>query len=424
MSGSIARVRHAVVLAGAAWALPIQAQGVGPPAPGVQTRPAELVGVYANFIRGEPMGRYRQGVFCGPLGGKLEWQVEWQLEFDHASLWQIFERELRAAGFHSVHYAASVFQQPQASSEHLVAGFVEGMDLKLCFPYRSSGDRRTVSGSGTIRMKWEIFSKAENKVVASLATEGAGKEEDFVQGGDAQIFLGAFAENVRRLVATDAFRSAYTGPSTRPADPSVAPPPDALIDIASATRSVASIEDAVASTVLIFSDAKYGSGFLVSNDGYLLTNAHVVVGSKYVKVRWSDGAETLGEVVRSDRQRDVALIKAEARGRLPFKLRGTPVLVGEDVFAIGAPLDPQLQSTVTKGIVSSADRVFNGQRFIQSDVAVNPGSSGGPLVDKQSQLVALTVSGIETSGIPVGLNLFIPIVDASAAVGVRFSAAK
>ena len=103
MSGSIARVRLAVVLAGAACALPLQAQDVGPLAPGVQTRPAELVGVYANFIRGEPMGRYRQGVFCGPLGGKLEWQVEWQLEFDHASLWQIFERELRAAGFHSVH---------------------------------------------------------------------------------------------------------------------------------------------------------------------------------------------------------------------------------------------------------------------------------------------------------------------------------
>jgi S1-C subfamily serine protease len=133
--------------------------------------------------------------------------------------------------------------------------------------------------------------------------------------------------------------------------------------------------------------------------------------SKYLKVRWPDGFETVGEVLRSDAKRDVALVKTDPRGRLPLKLSLTAPAPGEDVYAIGTPLDPKLQSSVTKGVVS-ATRVLDGFNFIQSDVNINPGNSGGPLLDKNANVVAITVSGLVKDGASTGINLFIPLREA------------
>jgi S1-C subfamily serine protease len=130
-----------------------------------------------------------------------------------------------------------------------------------------------------------------------------------------------------------------------------------------------------------------------------------------VKVRWSDGIEGLGEVVRTDKVRDVALIKTDPRGREPIRLRRGALQPGDTVFAIGAPLGDKFQSTVTRGVIS-AYRTFEGVSFIQSDVSVNPGSSGGPLLDDKGAVVGLTESGYQAAGAPTGINLFVPIGDA------------
>jgi S1-C subfamily serine protease len=90
---------------------------------------------------------------------------------------------------------------------------------------------------------------------------------------------------------------------------------------------------------------------------------------------------------------------------------------GETVYAIGTPLDDCLQNTMTKGIVS-AERVENGLRLIQSDAGVNHGNSGGPLIDEQGSVVAITVSGILPASMQLGLNFFIPIEDAMKALSL------
>ncbi len=125
----------------------------------------------------------------------------------------------------------------------------------------------------------------------------------------------------------------------------------------------------------------------------------------------------MGEVIRSDKLRDVAIIKTDARGRRSLPLRTQPVTVGEDIYAIGAPTGAQFQNSVTKGIVS-ASRVFNGYNFIQSDVAVTHGNSGGPIVDAKGQVVGLTDLGID--GAPM-LNLFIPIGEALGFLGLQMT---
>jgi S1-C subfamily serine protease len=158
--------------------------------------------------------------------------------------------------------------------------------------------------------------------------------------------------------------------------------------------------------VLILAGDALGSGFLASSDGLLLTARHVVGAAKYVKVRWADGAEGLGEVVRSDKARDVALIKTDPRGHAPLRLRREPLQTGDAVFAVGAPLDPKFQSTVTRGVIS-AYRTFSGLNYIQSDATVNPGNSGGPLLDDKGEAIGATVGGYTVTGAPTNINLFI-----------------
>src|SRR5262249_26626483 len=150
---------------------------------------------------------------------------------------------------------------------------------------------------------------------------------------------------------------------------------------------------------------------------YLLTNHHVVGASKFVKVKWPGGGETLGEVVRSDAKRDVALVKVDAQGRAPLAIRSGDTHQGETVFAIGTPLDDSLQNTMTKGIVS-ANRMSDGLAFIQSDVAINHGNSGGPLLDEKGQVIGIAVIAILPGGASTGLNFFIPIDDALRTLGL------
>jgi S1-C subfamily serine protease len=147
----------------------------------------------------------------------------------------------------------------------------------------------------------------------------------------------------------------------------------------------------------------------------------VIEGDRHVRVRWSDGFETAGEVIRSHKGRDVALIKTDPRDRSPLPVRTIAPQPGETVLAIGAPLDKQLQGTVTRGVMS-ANRVLFGYNFIQSDVMVSPGNSGGPLVDEKGLVIGLTDIGLRPEGVPAGLNFFIPIKEALEFLALDLSA--
>ena len=177
------------------------------------------------------------------------------------------------------------------------------------------------------------------------------------------------------------------------------------------------IATAVKSVVTIFAGEGFGSGVLISQDGYILTNHHVAGSNGRVRVRWADGTETVGEVLRGDPRRDVALIKVSANGA-PLPIRTSAAQLGETVFAVGTPLDKTLANTLTRGIVSGT-RLIEGQAVIQSDVAIDHGNSGGPLLDEKGQIVALTVSRYEENNVGHDISFFIPIQDALNALGLK-----
>jgi len=155
-----------------------------------------------------------------------------------------------------------------------------------------------------------------------------------------------------------------------------------------------------------------GSGFILSADGFVMTNAHVVEGADEVYVTLIDKREFKAKVVGADKRTDVAVLKIEA-AKLPAVVVGdvNRLKVGEWVMAIGTPFG--LENTVTAGIVSAKARDTGEEiRFIQTDVAVNPGNSGGPLINMRGEVVGINSQILSRSGGFMGISLSIPIDDA------------
>ncbi len=166
-----------------------------------------------------------------------------------------------------------------------------------------------------------------------------------------------------------------------------------------------------------FKSRGLGSGIVIRGDGYLLTNNHVIDGMDEITIRLLDQREFKARLVGSDPKTDVALLKIEASGLTPAVLGDSDLLeIGEWVMAIGSPLN--LQSTVTAGIVSAISRNMNIldnssgdaiQNFIQTDAAVNPGNSGGALVNLRGEVIGINTAIATRSNYYMGYSFAIPI---------------
>ncbi|MGD8557551.1 MAG: DegQ family serine endoprotease [Chromatiales bacterium] len=161
----------------------------------------------------------------------------------------------------------------------------------------------------------------------------------------------------------------------------------------------------------LFNTESLGSGFVISEDGYILTNHHVVTEADEIIVRFSDRSEYEARLIGSDKATDVALIKIEASGLPAVTMgKGQALKVGEWVLAIGSPFG--FDHSVTAGIVSAKGRSLpteNYVPFIQTDVAINPGNSGGPLFNLDGEVVGINSQIYSRTGGFMGLSFAIPI---------------
>jgi len=155
-----------------------------------------------------------------------------------------------------------------------------------------------------------------------------------------------------------------------------------------------------------------GSGFILSSDGYVMTNAHVVEGADEVMVTLTDKREFKAKIIGYDKRSDVAVVKIDATGLPAVKIGDVSRLrVGEWVMAIGSPFG--LENTVTAGIVSAKQRDTGDYLpFIQTDVAINPGNSGGPLINLRGEVVGINSQIYSRSGGFMGISFSIPIDEA------------
>jgi serine protease Do len=317
----------------------------------------------------------------------------------------------------------NLFESPSAKPDLQVASAISDMRASICEKDGFSGFR----GSLSMTVQWQVYDPAAQQLVGKFETHATGQTSQVTTNGLESLFLAAFRANARDLMSDSGFQKLLKQPNG--SSPAIAANETARgqndsIEFTPASASAPrSLPQAVQSVVLVQTNDAHGSGFLISSEGYILTNHHVVGSARTVRVRWADGTEGPAQVVRSDRVRDIAVLKAASTSGQALALRIALPAQGDAVFAIGAPLDPSLQGTMTRGIVS-ANRVIGGQPFIQSDVAVTFGNSGGPLLNERGEVLGITDLGLTDHGTAVSLNMFIPIGDALRALSLAPLPAK
>ncbi len=276
-------------------------------------------------------------------------------------------------------------------------------------------------GWALYKIDWALFSEKKQKVVYQASTEGLSVSKEKIPDLHKRAIvasLGNFLASpavLEALKANDGEAATTAAPGAAASAASAVEPPAAVaggttlkgvaLAAGGALKNQAQLRNAV---VTLETASGSGSGFFIDKSGHLLTNAHVVKGVKYARIKLQNGDKAVAEVVKVNEQTDVALLKTTLTDGDALALRnGAALEVGSDVYAIGSPLGV-LNNSMTRGVLS-ADRVLQGRRVLQSDAAVTFGSSGGPLLDGDGRVVAITRNGVEAGK---GFNFFIPIDDA------------
>jgi len=275
-----------------------------------------------------------------------------------------------------------------------------------------------------VEVTWKLLNQSRQTVVETKTT---GKAVKFEKGGSAAFedafenALYAFLENQEVNTALAKSGTGSTAAAKTDADANK----PALITLrrapaakASTTES-GSIATAARNVVTIEASDGHGSGCVISADGYIVTNAHVVGEEETVKITLADGLKATGKVVRVNPEMDLALVKIDADGLTAFQLPGSALAeLGADVFAIGTPADKELGQSITKGIVSGRRKV-EGHAYLQTDVSINGGNSGGALVTRSGQLVGIVNAKLVGRGIE-GIGFAIPAELVTEALQLKF----
>ena len=161
------------------------------------------------------------------------------------------------------------------------------------------------------------------------------------------------------------------------------------------------------SVVTVLCGDGFGSGFLISSDGYILTNYHVICDDKNISVKLNNDLKLKATLIKSNKDYDLALLHIDVEDMKPIPIGNSDEMeTGDEVYAIGTPMDEMLGQSITKGIISG-DRLISGIRFLQTDVSINPGNSGGPLINERGEMIGITTMKINAKGVE-GIGFCIP----------------
>jgi serine protease Do len=344
-----------------------------------------------------------------------------------SELGEIFHEVLSQKGLNVAGDPKDLFGQKRAvsSAEYLVGARITDIKGNFCHVHHWWDGRplNTYSGEMFVSVEWTIFSSLLQREVLKSTTQGYFKQKQPKRDGIMLSFQNAFAHATENLMGSQelvnvALRKRKVA-STEASEP--------LINIADKElhkRDVkSSLDKILPSVVTVRLGLGHGTGFVIAENGLVVTNSHVVGKSKKVSVILNNGLELEGEVLRLSERRDVALIKVPVRvpSALPIRLDKPDPL--EKVFVIGTPIKEGLKSTVTAGIISALrSDDATGLDFIQSDAAISPGNSGGPLLDEGGNVIGISVLKV-VGRASEGLNMFIPIKSALDALNIQKTSA-
>jgi len=320
-----------------------------------------------------------------------------------------FVEEFSNANYNIARNQTSLFNDTkEQNARFLIAGMVVDMEADVCFRdiYNHWTSDNKIKGSMYLKIDWQVYDIINRSVVYNTTTEGYHNLKKAANLGYTILFEEAYAGTVKNLLSKQKFYNLFVRKELDYSDPDFE---NILVNYNAnpGQQDPISLAEATNSVVTIKSTGGHGSGFVISQNGYILTNQHVVGADDKVTVTFSNEMEVEGNVIRSATIRDAALVKIPLSNLKPLPLKLQPSDIGSRVFAIGAPMDTELSGSISSDIVSTY-RKFEDTNlvFLQSDTIINGGNSGGPLVNEFGQVIAIVVSkrvGAE------GISFFIPI---------------
>ena len=411
-----------LVLAGCGAGTPARIEHVAAPAPkpladAADAKTVRVARMIVALTRGERVGVVRRGWLCSAQA-PMYWTGAATF-LNERDLTRTITEELVKANYPVVGDPDALFPDEFGRADLMIAGRITELKANYCHPL----DDDEIRGETSVTIEWQIYDTTTRRQLHKVVTRGDSQLDTAIPLGKHVLFYNAVAEATRSLLADKPFHAIVAEDKNSP----TMTPVEAVFRLYSRpprTEPVArNMAEVQAATVTVLSGGGHGSGFFISADGFLLTNAHVVGDAKFVRVRLATGRELAAEVFVVNRVRDVALVKVAETGLVSLPVGSLEPPVGSEVYAIGAPREENLATTVTRGIVS-AYRVRNGQRMLQGDVTIQKGNSGGPLIDGFGNVVGISTSGLMNGEFSVGLNFFIPIRDALKGTGIELGEAR
>ncbi len=398
-----------------------------------------LMRVVGNLRRGQVIAHFpgfgndigTEGTLCNKThrgNSTLEWGSG-ATEFGNWSteLGTVFFDTLTAEGLKVAGDPHSLFEiaEEVGHVEYHVGAVIEDVAANFCENHHwwSGRPLKEHSGEMYIKVRWVIYDTLAKREVAKVETEAYYQQKKAKRNGVTMALHGAFSEAAARFARSPRFRDIIFRKSTREAV--VASVDAESLGFRSTPLSSqpikTRIDNVIESVVTLVVGGGHGSGFVISEDGLILTNAHVVGGGDRITARFANGVEVIGEVLRRHKLRDVALVKVPIRVKAPLPIARHPARVLDTVYAIGAPKDEGLHSSVTRGVVSALRRDSRtGLTQIQADVPISSGNSGGPLLDEYGNVIGITVA-THADERAQNINFFIPIEDALAKLNLTVS---
>jgi S1-C subfamily serine protease len=250
-----------------------------------------------------------------------------------------------------------------------------------------------------LEVEWQLFDSLQKEILFKSKTRGYGKQPGVSSGAS---FV-AFRKALTNLMANKDFVKLVSKKDEN----------NTVLSLPKETENV------LEGVVTIQVGSSIASGVIISDDGYILTAAHVVSDVQEVVVNLKSGLTLDAAVVRNDNPQDIALLKIPGKGHqcLPLALNQIPA-IGSDIFAIGTPFSKELSLSISKGIVSG-HRIWNDFPYIQTDASLSPGNSGGPLVNRNGEVVGIVSWKILAPGFE-GLSFGIPLQAIEQRLGIAW----
>jgi len=351
----------------------------------------------------------------GKVLGDIQWSA-WHQRVCMSYFPSVFNEKLKSLHYNVIGISSNLFDYKTSSPDLIVGAVI----TNAMGNFSSKGSKQR---SYSITVEWQVYDTTQQQVVYKKTTTGHADMDAYGKTStDIEAMSRAFSDALSGILEDEAFAALVKGKSQSampPAQETSLKNDPSILDGAYITRykhasKAMPLSEALKSVVTVQVGGMLGSGFVVSGNGLILTNYHVVSRANTVRIITYDGKTLDAQVIKTNSARDVAILHAPGIHLPPLAVNTKKLDIGVTVFAIGSPRGVKFSGTVTNGIISSYRNIRN-MDWIQSTAVINPGNSGGPLVDGTGSVIGISTGMLQGTN---GIYFYIPIEEAISTLGI------